>query len=59
MREQLADTKTAQATAQKKVFDPRTMSLGKLTKGKPITSLEDDESSDDESSSSSSSSESN
>jgi hypothetical protein len=58
LREQLADTKTAQATAQKKVFDPRTMSLGKLTKGKPITSLEDDDSSDDESSSSSSSSES-
>ena len=58
LREQLADTKTAQATAQKKVFDPRTMSLGKLTKGKPITSLEGDESSDDESSSSSSSSES-
>jgi len=54
LREQLADTKTTQATAQKKVFDPRTMSLGKLTKGKPITSLEDDDSSDDESSSSSS-----
>ncbi|KAG9197306.1 hypothetical protein G6514_001904 [Epicoccum nigrum] len=58
LREQLADTKTAQVAAQKKVFDPRMMSLGKLTKGKPITSLEDDESSDDDSSSSSSSSES-
>ncbi|KAF3005828.1 hypothetical protein E8E13_008340 [Curvularia kusanoi] len=56
LREQLADTKTAQAATQKKVFDPRTMSLGKLTKGKPFTSLEEnDESSDDESSSSSSS----
>ena len=55
LREQLADTKTTQATAQKKVFDPRTMSLGKLTQGKPITSHEDDDSSDDESSSSSSS----
>ncbi|KAJ4380306.1 hypothetical protein N0V86_004617 [Didymella sp. IMI 355093] len=56
LREQLADTKAAQATTQKKAFDPRTMSLGKLVKGTPVTGLGgDDESSDDESSSSSSS----
>ncbi|KAH6612726.1 hypothetical protein C7974DRAFT_445521, partial [Boeremia exigua] len=58
LREQLADTKAAQITTQKRAFDPRTMSLGRLTKGKPLASLgggdEDDESSDDESSSSSS-----
>jgi hypothetical protein len=56
LREQLADTKAAQATTQTKAFDPRTMSLGKLVKGTPVTGLGgDDESSDDESSSSSSS----
>lgn len=56
LREQLADTKAAQATTQKKTFDPRTMSLGRLMKGKPLAGLgaDDDESSDDESSSSSS-----
>lgn len=57
LREQLADTKAAQATIQKKTFDPRTMSLGKLAKGKPLVSFggENNDSSDDESSSSSSS----
>ncbi|KAJ4983723.1 hypothetical protein SVAN01_10758 [Stagonosporopsis vannaccii] len=57
LREQLADTKAAQATTQKKTFDPRTMSLGRLMKGKPFAGLGagDDESSDDDSSSSSSS----
>ncbi|KAF2624276.1 hypothetical protein BU25DRAFT_476412 [Macroventuria anomochaeta] len=57
LREQLADTKAAQATTQKKTFDPRTISLGKLAKGKPPVGFggDDDESSDDESSSSSSS----
>ena len=56
LREQLADTKAAQATTQKKSFDPRTISLGKLMKNTPLTGLGgDDESSDDESSSSSSS----
>ena len=57
LREQLADTKAAQATTQRKTFDPRTMSLGKLAKGKPPVGFGgDDDSSDDESSSSSSSS---
>ena len=56
LREQLADTKAAQATAQSNTFDPRTMSLGKLAKGKPLINFgDDDESSEDESSSSSSS----
>jgi hypothetical protein len=56
LREQLADTRAAQPTTQKKPFDPRTMSLGKLVKNTPLTGLGgDDESSDDESSSSSSS----
>ncbi|KAF3047761.1 hypothetical protein E8E12_011624 [Didymella heteroderae] len=56
LREQLADTKAAQATTQKKPFDPRTMSLGKLMKSTPLSGLGgDNESSDDESSSSSSS----
>lgn len=56
LREQLADTKAAQTTSQKKTFDPRTMSLGRLTKGRPLAGLGagEDESSDDESSSSSS-----
>lgn len=56
LREQLADTKAAQATSQKKIFDPRTMSLGKLVKGKPLSGFgaDDDDSSDDESDSSSS-----
>lgn len=55
LREQLADTKAAQATTQKKTFDPRTMSLSKLAKGKPLVGFggDDDDSSDDESSSSS------
>lgn len=54
LREQLADTKAAQATSQKKAFDPRTVSLDKLVKGTPLAGLGDDgESSDDESSSSS------
>jgi hypothetical protein len=57
LREQLADTKAAQAATQRKTFDPRTMSLGKLAKGKPPVGFGDnDDSSDDESSSSSSSS---
>ncbi|KAJ8106500.1 hypothetical protein OPT61_g9492 [Boeremia exigua] len=58
LREQLADTKAAQASTQKKPFDPRTMNLGKLVKGKPLVGLggNDEDSSDDESSSSSSSS---
>ncbi|KAF3041447.1 hypothetical protein E8E11_000718 [Didymella keratinophila] len=56
LREQLADTKAAQATTQSKPFDPRTMSLGKLVKNTPLAGLGgEDESSDDESSSSSSS----
>lgn len=53
LREQLADTKAAQATTQKKAFDPRTMNLGKLAKGKPLVGTGGDDSSDDESSSSS------
>lgn len=57
LREQLADTKAAQSATQKKTFDPRTMSLGKLAKGKPLVgfSSNSDESSNDDSSSSSSS----
>jgi hypothetical protein len=56
LREQLADTRTAQATTQKQPFDPRTMNFGKLVKSTPLTGLGgDDESSDNESSSSSSS----
>ncbi|KAJ4346290.1 hypothetical protein N0V95_005500 [Ascochyta clinopodiicola] len=59
LREQLADTKAAQAATQVKKFDPRTMSLGKLVKNKALIGLgvDDNESSDEDSSSSNSDSE--
>jgi hypothetical protein len=54
LREQLADTRAPKTTTQTKTFDPRTMSLNKLAKGKPLVAFGgDDESSDEESSSSS------
>lgn len=56
LREQLADAQTAPKTAQTRVYDPRTMSLGKLAaKAKTGAVIGgDDESSEEESSSSSS-----
>jgi hypothetical protein len=54
LREQLADTRAPKTITQTKTFDPRTMSLNKLAKGKPLVAFGgDDESSDEESSSSS------
>jgi hypothetical protein len=59
LREQLAETRAPKTTTQTKTFDPRTMSLNKLAKGKPLVAFGgDDDSSDEESSSSSSSSDS-
>jgi hypothetical protein len=58
LREQLADAKTTPTASQKKVYDPRMLSLSKLAakgKGKPTmgVGLDDDQSSEESSSSSS------
>jgi hypothetical protein len=58
LREQLADTRAPKTTTQTKTFDPRTMSLNKLGKGKPLVAFGDDDDSSDEESSSSSDSDS-